>query len=437
MRAWVSLSLVGCAFFVACGESTGSPGGSRGEGGSAGGVAEAGQNGGGKAPRAGTSGGGALGLGGEGGAIGEGQAGEAAGGSSSSAGETSEGGSAGNAGHEGGAAGAVGEPDPPNVVFVTSIAYSPQAWGGLEGADEACASLAQAAELPGTFVAWLSTSGVDAKDRLGRARGWRNTRQNPFADEVSDLVAGRVYFPIAYDENGDEVTGVVATGTLPDGTAAAQTCSDWTSDAGVDALVTGEQTAGAGLWTAESDGGTCADDYRLYCFQIDHQHELYPTPSQGRTVFVSSEPFVLGAQGRASADALCAADAAAEQLDGTFVALLPTSTASALARLVNPSRPWVRPDGMVVASSTSWFELFPRLGVAITEQADGTHVGGVRVFGAASIGDSADLHCEDWTDPNATVPAVIHGITGHTDDRWYAGVTAACSESAHVLCVEQ
>jgi hypothetical protein len=67
----------------------------------------------------------------------------------------------------------------------------------------------------------------------------------------------------------------------------------------------------------------------------------------------------------------------------------------------------------------------------------GRRVGGVAIFGAEDLNQKAALHCEDWTNAQAAVPAVIHGTVGHTDERWYSAVTAACSESARVLCVEQ
>lgn len=328
------------------------------------------------------------------------------------------------------------EPQPPNRVFVTSAAYLPTQLGGLAGADVKCNDLAAQAGLEGSFVAWLSSSQVDAKDRLANASGWLNTRDYPFADQQAELLTqGHVYYPILYDEAGLQVTGKVATGTTAAGVAATQNCSDWSTNAADAALVRGELSAGSVLWTADDDGSSCSEPYHLYCFQIDHHAQLYPTPTQGRTVFVSSQPFELGPSGRSGADALCAEDASQEGYQGQYVALLGTSSESALARLVTPSRPWVRPDGMVLASSSA--TITGQLAVAITEQADGAHIGGALVFGSDSLADPVDLNCEDWTNAAASVPAVIQGKTGYTDERWYAAQTGACSEPARVLCVEK
>ncbi len=354
-------------------------------------------------------------------------------------GAPTEGGAAGEAAAGADVGGAPSEPPygVPNRVFVTSEAYVLADLGGLSGADAKCAARAKSAGLGGTFVAWLSTSSVDAKTRLAGADAWYNVHSTPFADQAEELLEdSQVYYPILFDEAGLRVAGRVATGTAADGTALPQNCKDYSSKSAADAVVFGAPSGGSVVWTNDSAGGACDEAYHLYCFQVNFRAFMYPTPSQGRTVFVSAAPFVLGAQGRAAADAQCAADAQAAQLGGNFVALLPTSTESALARLANPSRPWVRPDGAVVASGTSALRLGP-LESAVSQQADGRYVGGVALFGADDLDAKAALHCEDWKNPNAAVPAVIHGTAGHTDERWYAAVTSSCAESARVLCVEQ
>ncbi|HYL59494.1 MAG TPA: hypothetical protein VEU51_11520, partial [Candidatus Acidoferrales bacterium] len=67
-----------------------------------------------------------------------------------------------------------------NKVFVTSSTFDGNL-GGQAGADADCASLASGAGLAGTFKAWLSTSGLNAKDKLGSARGFVRIDGQPFA----------------------------------------------------------------------------------------------------------------------------------------------------------------------------------------------------------------------------------------------------------------
>jgi len=74
-----------------------------------------------------------------------------------------------------------------NFVFATSTSY-PADFGGLAGADAICNQHAGDAGLPGTYVAWLSTTTVDARDRLAGARGFVRPDGLPFADTVDDAL---------------------------------------------------------------------------------------------------------------------------------------------------------------------------------------------------------------------------------------------------------
>ncbi len=118
--------------------------------------------------------------------------------------------------------------------------------GGLEGADAHCAALAEAAGVTGrTWAAYLSTSEVDARDRIGSGP-WVNAEGVEIASDVEALhgEGNNVTKETALDETGAVVNGRgdepnrhdILTGSLPDGTAAAETCEDWTSG--------GEDTAG-------------------------------------------------------------------------------------------------------------------------------------------------------------------------------------------------
>src|SRR5688572_3652806 len=66
-------------------------------------------------------------------------------------------------------------PDAPrNVMFVTSTTMT-GSFGGRDGADNTCKQLAAAANLPGIFRAYVSTTTENAPARLGTARGWVRT----------------------------------------------------------------------------------------------------------------------------------------------------------------------------------------------------------------------------------------------------------------------
>ena len=64
-------------------------------------------------------------------------------------------------------------------MFVTSSTVVPGMLGGIEGGDSECQRLADNVGLPGTYMAWLSTGGINARDRVGEG-GWMRTDGRPF-----------------------------------------------------------------------------------------------------------------------------------------------------------------------------------------------------------------------------------------------------------------
>lgn len=142
---------------------------------------------------------------------------------------------------------------------------------GLDAGDAICRSAAAAAHLPDppSFVAWLSTSSTDARDRVTSNGPFRRLDAYTVANNEADLIDGSLDTTIHVNEFGSYVNGTpeVATGTLADGTASGTDCLGWTS-AGV-----GEEHAGgrpnfAQLpdWTEFSLSTGCNGSRRLYCF---------------------------------------------------------------------------------------------------------------------------------------------------------------------------
>jgi hypothetical protein len=90
--------------------------------------------------------------------------------------------------------------------FITSAGTGNGAnLGGLEGADAHCLKLAEAAGVTGpkTWRAYLSTSEVNAKDRIG-AGPWFNAKGEKIADDVASLHsdANNITKQTALDEKG-------------------------------------------------------------------------------------------------------------------------------------------------------------------------------------------------------------------------------------------
>ncbi len=339
-----------------------------------------------------------------------------------------------------------------NYVFATSTDYAAVGLT-LAGADAECAARAADAGLPGTYVAWLSTSGVDAASRLGSARGWVRTDGRPFADSVAGFTAeNRILYPPRLDEWGSPIQRTeVITGTRSDGRGdLGYNCSDWTST--TDVLIFGSATAGPMNWTVA--GGTwCAPGFRghLYCFGTDAATPLAMSPGIGRIGFLS-QPISPGA-GIVALDAQCATEAAAASLPGTFKALVATSTASAVSRFDLGKGPWIRTDGVAIVSAAADIankELLAPIAVG----ADGAYRVDDRVWTGAkspySVG-TASTTCSDWTDGSATgsgafgFPAETEGPspayksgTGFFSVQSLSSIyTMGCNTLAAVYCLQE
>jgi hypothetical protein len=123
-------------------------------------------------------------------------------------------------------------------VFISSTTYTANL-GGLVGADAKCKALADAAGIPGTFMAWLSTHSTTTSESPA-TRFTRSTVPYTRVDGVvvainwDDLVSGILKSPIMVTETGNLVTGShigVWTATDYNGTPVVSrdimTCNNW------------------------------------------------------------------------------------------------------------------------------------------------------------------------------------------------------------------
>jgi len=140
--------------------------------------------------------------------------------------------------------------------FVTSTGSGKGAnFGGLDGADKHCQSLAAAAGAGAkTWHAYLSTSGagaatVNARDRIGKGP-WQNAKGVVIAKDVAELHGtNNLNKQTGLTEKGGTVNGRgdtpnqhdILTGSQPDGTAFTgsddKTCGNWTKSGDGSAVV--------------------------------------------------------------------------------------------------------------------------------------------------------------------------------------------------------
>ena len=152
----------------------------------------------------------------------------------------------------------------PGNVFVTSQEYTGNL-GGIAGADAKCQDRARSKGFAGTWLAWISTPGNNAGDRIPN---WPFTdfRGQTIASNKTDLLDGTLSSPIQYDESGNFRDTFVWTSTLADGTAVPFLfCLGWTNGSSGEAGLAGASTKTTSQWT---DGGNtaCHNESALYCF---------------------------------------------------------------------------------------------------------------------------------------------------------------------------
>ena len=115
-------------------------------------------------------------------------------------------------------------------MFISSIELATP-FGGLAAADTFCQARAKSLGLGGTFIAMLSTSTVNMRDRLAGSRGWVRLDGVSVLDQPSTGWTLQVN-PIDVDETGtkDVSRNGVFTGTNDQGdVSATRTCGDWTA----------------------------------------------------------------------------------------------------------------------------------------------------------------------------------------------------------------
>lgn len=167
-------------------------------------------------------------------------------------------------------------------VFVTSAAFQGAAIGGLQGADDHCQELADAASLIGTYRAWLSDGSASPASRFTKGDLPYILRPSQLGLSVKvagswlDLVDGTLVHPIQVTEKGE----LVAPGgscQAPDSLAWTHThatagplpgdadCGGWKFNTGVGAA--GIVNQGDPTWTEGCPEISCTKALHLYCFE--------------------------------------------------------------------------------------------------------------------------------------------------------------------------
>jgi hypothetical protein len=318
-------------------------------------------------------------------------------------------------------------------------------FGGLSGANTFCNNAAATAGVPGTYVAFLGTSaggGTTPYATLGSARGWIRIDGLPFTDTVSSLQTSHImWYPAALDEYGNPGATEYFTGYPNPAETTGSTCNDWTSSSTSVTAIGGEGSEGGYFdqWWSMPCGS-----YSVACFGTDFTNAVSVTPATGRHIFVSSA-LTDPSAGLSGADTVCRNLASTSGLANPthFMAALATSTASVASRFNLSGAPWVRADGVQVATTAANFMSGTLLAPVYTNEQG--------VPGAAAVWLGADKGltvpasstantCNDWTSASASLMGQEYwagfGRQGELNI-FYAFSTPTCSTTnLSVLCLE-
>lgn len=341
-----------------------------------------------------------------------------------------------------------------NFIFVTPGKYQLGSLGDGDGgvpvADAICNAVAMELGHQGTYVALLSTSKVDLRDRIPAGiTGWASAFEEVFDLPGSPRMKGRIG-AVGAPASGEPPVPV-ATGSTNWGTAAASNCEDWMSSDAGSTLVIGDSTALISGW-AEQGEATCDQLLPIYCAQIDRAATIGFAPAAGvRRVFVTEALYPSG-NGRSGFDRACQTEATAASLEGRFAAYVSTQGRHAGADLEARSVDYFRMDG-ARTSQTTTIELFNPL---YRYPAQLTASGRTLVSESFAWPDTSSLlktdtavwfgdpqgeatTCNDWFSTRGT--AVAADATSLLGDHWNLNLLAPssvrdCGLTAHVFCVE-
>ncbi len=339
-----------------------------------------------------------------------------------------------------------GDGIPANVAFVTKQTYSANL-GGLDGADQKCNLEASDAGLAGTYVAWLSTSKVNAIDRLGSATGWVRPDGKAITETPAELASGKMFHPIRIAADESDIGSVsVQTATSREGklSALSDTCNDFTfgeSTGEIRRVGIGDSNGMASAFTSFGTSDGCHVKRPLYCFGTDFKATVRPQTTPGRLAFVTTESFRPGG-GIGIADALCQAQAINAGLSGRFLAALATIGANIASRFDTSKAPWVRVDGVAIAPTAADFFNGTLWDSAPNTSADGTqHFGNRGIWSGGTAlnkaGDSTNT-CNNWKSTEGDAPTGRSGFAAPDKFFRFFNFTGRCNAThLRLLCMQE
>ncbi len=319
-------------------------------------------------------------------------------------------------------------------------------------------SLAEVLNAAGIDLTGFSLDAANAVSEDGRSivgsgdgfnEGWLATLDCPGDDDCDTVLDADDNCPGLRTTNIADADG--------NGTGDACECGDQTGDGFVNIAdilainrVIFELEAATPLCDADDDddcdvGDILAVNGRI--FGAEAYCARHPTP-EPKTVFITSEIYTGALGGLAGADALCNGHAGDAGLSGTYMAWLGTGAATPNTRFTRSAAPYVRTDGVTIASDYADLTDGSLLAPIDVDEFASPIPAGEREIGAAwsavdAFGDLApftdDRRCGEWT--SGTIPDQgFKGDPGAVDATWAGAFMASFNcqtQPARLYCFEQ
>jgi hypothetical protein len=301
-----------------------------------------------------------------------------------------------------------------NYMFAALRMSSPLSWGGLDGADSSCRAQARLADLPSpdSYVALLASSTSSLAARFASGRGWVRLDGLPIADKFQDLIQSGSIYPVAYNGTSMRLPwdqADVFTGFGVDLNGNLDNCKDFSD--GTSFYTMGAVDSSRRAVDTMSTG--CNSATTFYCLGTAANNPITMPKATGRYAFVSDGGFAPGG-GVATADALCQKEADAAHLPGTYLALLATTSGSAMSRFSLDGPRWIGSDGQPLGLTAADFVDVTRVWAAPHFDAAGKESYSPSIWlGANGLTRVAKLeeNCGDWT----VGTAGSRGLMGESD----------------------
>ncbi len=336
-----------------------------------------------------------------------------------------------------------------NIVFLSDNQYQPGVqFIGPGQADVQCRNEAMSAGLPGSmYVAFLSTTSTGMMARLnGLApppQGFVRLDGRPIASSITQLFGGALTHPIHQTATGSYVPDALFWSQTNDSgapTSMGNACNGWAGNAG--AMTTLGHAGRTTRWASDPGEAavSCAQMRRLVCVQADGGSFMSvrpPAPPSGAITVFTTAGVRGGDQGIGGMDSLCASEASAVGLTGTFVAFVSSSAGAASTR-TTLTGPLVRTDGWTLGPMSAFTSSSGQPLGTFAVSAGGAPTASVSSWTGmpASGASGTSGACADFTDSAMIGDA---GFPASADiAEWAAQSTSSqCNRTFPVMCIQR